>query len=63
MLFLHEFNMRLVGLWVAFIHENATILLIAQSHDPALVVYYVEELVNDFLILDLDILWHLVCRT
>ena len=53
-LFLHEFDVRLVGLGVAFIHENATILLVAQSHDAALVIYYVEELVDDFLVLQIN---------
>lgn len=53
-LLLHEFDVRLVGLRVAFIHENATILLVAKSHDAALVIYYVEELVDDFLVLQID---------
>ena len=39
---------------VALIHQNATILLVAKSHDAAFVIYYVEELVDDFLILDIQ---------
>ena len=54
MLLLHEFYVRLVGLRVAFIHENAAVLLVPQSHDPAFVIYYVEEFVNNFLIFDLN---------
>ena len=52
MLLLHEFDVRLVGLRVALVHENTAVLLVAKSHDAAIIIYYVEELVDDLLVLD-----------
>ena len=54
-LLLHELDVRLVGLRVAFIHEHAAILLVPKSHDTAFVIYYIEELIDDFLVLDTDV--------
>ena len=54
MLLLHKFYVRLIGLGVAFIHENAAVFLVAQSHDTTFIIYYVEEFVNNFLVFDLD---------
>ena len=56
MLLLHEFNVRLIGLRVAFIHENTAVLFVPKSHNTAFIIYYIEEFINDFLVFDLDIL-------
>ena len=55
-LLLHEFDVRLVGLGIAFIHENTAVLFVSKSHNTAFIIYYIEEFINDFLIFDLDVL-------